>query len=531
MYNIVIFSGGTGSAALQRGFSAIYGNDNYNLDLIINAYDNGKSTGACRRVFGGRILGPSDLRKNHMTQFALQKSSRLADPSSRESALKALFELRFSAKDTKQYYKKARSLLEEKREAVGQDDTDHLETLLDYFFFDSLGAGQLRETLRDIEFEDFSLANIFYSSLAALNDFSLRAAGREMAKLLGIKDNVHLISDVSLYLKAKTASGHIIEDEGDIVEWDNPDDPIASVTLNRDGRKYTPRVDEGTNLSETKGCAEQIENADIIIFSSGTQWSSLIPTYIHRGLREMLEKSKARKYLVINNVEDHDMKGVSADKMIDILGRYIPLDGVEAVVNLDAAAGMNSVTRIKSVSGHIGRGAKHDPVKLVSLIMKDYFGVGQEDKTYIFDLDGTLWDERATRPGKAVGAENMNLFDGVILSGNSYEHVRDVFRYLYYSDRPVEIHSDYGNVRFTSEDETPEILSEEYTVDPAIVRELQNIPEFKEKVTVRGGGCVVTIKPLANREKLLDNALDILTKFGGIYEARISGRTSIDITR
>ena len=47
MFNVAVFSGGTGSIAIQEGLSAIYGNDNYNLDVIINAYDNGKSTGTC----------------------------------------------------------------------------------------------------------------------------------------------------------------------------------------------------------------------------------------------------------------------------------------------------------------------------------------------------------------------------------------------------------------------------------------------------------------------------------------------------
>ena len=79
MYNIVIFSGGTGSIAIQEGFSAIYGNENYNIDIIINAYDNGKSTGTCRRIFNDKILGPSDYRKNHMTQFKIQKSASLRD--------------------------------------------------------------------------------------------------------------------------------------------------------------------------------------------------------------------------------------------------------------------------------------------------------------------------------------------------------------------------------------------------------------------------------------------------------------------
>ena len=85
MLNVVIFSGGSGSVSIQEGFASIYGNDNYNLDVIINAYDNGKSTGACRRVFNNKILGPSDLRKNHMTQFKVQKAAQLQDFSSRES--------------------------------------------------------------------------------------------------------------------------------------------------------------------------------------------------------------------------------------------------------------------------------------------------------------------------------------------------------------------------------------------------------------------------------------------------------------
>lgn len=530
MYNVVIFSGGTGSVAIQEGFSAIFGNDNYNLDVIINAYDNGKSTGTCRKIFNNKILGPSDLRKNHMTQFKVQKTSALKDFSSRESVLYKLFNIRLDAKSKENYYNQACALLEESRSAIGDKDTYNLKSLLDYFFFENVHNNVWRKTLEGVDFKDFSIANIFYSASAAINGYSLRLAGRDMAAILGIKDNVHLISDVNLYLQAKTESGKIIEDEGNIVEWDNPEDKIVSVLLLRDGQEYIPSVDEGTDLTKVKSCKSIIEEADLIIFSSGTQWSSLIPSYMHSGLRKMLAASKAKKYVVMNNIEDHDMKGVSADDIVDILGLNIPVDDITAVVNLDAVPGMNSVTKIRSISGHIGaEKAKHNPVKLISLLMKDFFDVTDFRGTFIYDLDGTLWDERANNRGKAVGSENMNLFTGIIHSGNNYEHVRDAFKYLYHQDVLTEIYSDFGNVHFTSEDYRTDVLSTKYVVDPAVMTELEKIPAFQGKIKIRGEGCVVTIKPLVNREVLLRKAQDALNIFGDKYEARISGHTSIDI--
>lgn len=530
MFNVVIFSGGTGSIAIQEGFSAIFGNDNYKLDVIINAYDNGKSTGTCRKIFNNRILGPSDLRKNHMTQFKVQKAAQLRDFSSKESVLYKLFNLRIDAYSKEDYYEQACGLLEESRTAIGDKDTYSLKALLDYFFFEDVYNNVWRHTLEDVKFNDFSIANVFYSASAAMNGYSLRLAGKDMANILDIKDNVHLISDVNLYLQAKTESGKVIEDEGIIVEWDNPNDKIASVMLLRDGQEYIPSVDEQTDLTKVRSCKSLIEEADIIIFSSGTQWSSLIPSYMHSGLRKILATSKAKKYVVMNNIEDHDMKGVTADDIIDILGVYIPVDDITAVVNLDAAMGMNNVSKIRSINGHItGAPSKHNPVKLVAMIMEDFFAIEGFKGTYIYDLDGTLWDERANNKGKAVGSENMNLFTGIIHSGNSYEHVRDAFKYLYHQDTITDIYSDFGNVHFTSENYAKDIISTSYVIEPVVAKKLEEIPAFAGKIKIRGEGCVITIKPLVNREVLIRKAQNVLNQFGGKYEARISGYTSIDI--
>lgn len=70
---IVILAGGTGSIPLQKGMFHSLEEllDGIDTRIIVNAYDNRLSTGAVRTVMDGRILGPSDVRKNQTTRLAL----------------------------------------------------------------------------------------------------------------------------------------------------------------------------------------------------------------------------------------------------------------------------------------------------------------------------------------------------------------------------------------------------------------------------------------------------------------------------
>ena len=56
---ISLFCGGRGSANLIK---ELVKNSNVKLNLIINGYDNGLSTGVLRKFIPG-MLGPSDFRK------------------------------------------------------------------------------------------------------------------------------------------------------------------------------------------------------------------------------------------------------------------------------------------------------------------------------------------------------------------------------------------------------------------------------------------------------------------------------------
>ena len=58
--NICLFSGGSGNKDFIQILKKI---PEINLNIIVNGYDDGKSTKQLRN-FGKEILGPSDFRKN-----------------------------------------------------------------------------------------------------------------------------------------------------------------------------------------------------------------------------------------------------------------------------------------------------------------------------------------------------------------------------------------------------------------------------------------------------------------------------------
>lgn len=531
MLKIVLFSGGTGGIAIQKGFASLYGYDNYRMDVVINAYDNGKSTGACRKVFAGKILGPSDLRKNHLTQYELTYGKEIQDRSSYEAKLLELFELRFSAEDHADYYGKAHAWLESS-DFLSEDLKTEFLSLLDFFFFENREKNLYRRTVRNVDFHDFSLSNIFYTALAAQNGYSLAEAGKKISEILRIENRVHLISDVNLYLKAETEGGNRIEDEGNIVTWKNPMDRICRVFLEDIcGNEAVPTVDEGN----TDKVSELIRDASLIIFSSGTQWSSLIPTYMHEGFRELIQEANAKKYLVMNNIEDHDMAGLSADELLGIVGKYLDLSDITVLLNDSAVESMRQADgKYRTIHGKLStpQSREHIPEAVASAIMQDYFSVNDDISRLISDLDGTLWDAYGDSHAKAVGSENLALFHGTIFSGNSYEHVYSVTKEHFTHHDGEKIYCDYGNTFFSLNDieGITYALTDSFALPGDMATEIEKDADFAGKVMIRGDS-VITVKPLTDREEKLEKIHRILKKYGDDYEASLAGRTSIDIKK
>lgn len=419
---IVIFTGGTGSVALQRG---LYDNlesriDGVDIKVIVNAYDNGLSTGAVRRVMSGQILGPSDVRKNHTTQLQM-----LSPNSHWQSFLNARIDC--DAHRARNYCTDlVRRFTEQTRgEHRHIEYRDTLTAALEAYFTCPLA--------QKIDYSNFSLANILYAGLAKLKGNSLRAAAKAMAELMGIPDRVLLNDDKSLFLGAVSRSGHRIADEAQIVVWGKGDDPLVDVFFtDPDGNSCIPHL-----------CLEAwqaIVEADLIILSSGTLWSSLIPTYASWGFTGAIKSSKATVIMVMNRAPDKDMPSCTASDIINALvPRYFDVDRLHVLTDTNSRPQMceldhsarykvASFSRL-ALSTDADRQDKHDSARLFEGIAYVFFKEHLKSDYYLFDYDGTVVGRDSEYPKSSAfnvrGILQLNRLANVgICTGNTIRALR-----------------------------------------------------------------------------------------------------------
>ena len=549
---IVILTGGTGSIALQRGiFDEVESNlDGVETQIIVNAYDNGLSTGAVRQVMNGEILGPSDVRKNHATRVHLENPN---------SPWLRVLNGRFTLERSK--------VLGFCRDQVAQLGTD-------------LGAKGVSENPREIlqvaveeyfksplalqiEYNDFSFANIIYAGLARANGNSLRAAAGLMARAMNIADSVLVNDDESLFLGAITRSGKRIADEGRIVSWGNEDDPFVDIFFaDAHGRECRPRL-----------CLEAwqaIVQADLIILSSGTQWSSLIPTYASEGFSAAIRDSHAKVMMVMNRTPDKDSPSQTASDIIEVLvPRYFEGGRLHVLADEGGHPRMRGLSRSArskvatftqtELSGPADPPDKHAPSKLARAIGATYFYEHLPSDFYLFDYDDTLVARGRRLPRSSrhnvKGLARLNWLTSVgICSGNTIRAIDlggepatigEASEPIY---KPLLVFADGGINRYSYDTHPPmsgEVLPPEPeccvspeallpTVGPqsvaAIIQALHRAGIPPEKIDNRQNA-LIAIKPVEKEQRpALIGFIRYLVN-GTNLLARECGRTTIEICR
>lgn len=135
----------------------------------------------------------------------------------------------------------------------------------------------------DKQLENHTIGNLIITALTDLKG-NMSEAIKEYSKLLGVKQKVYPISNDSATLSAVMNNNSIISGETQIAKHE----------------KKIKKVYYEKNVCPTKEIIQEIKTADMIIFSCGSLYTSLLPNLVIPEIINELKNSKAKKVYIAN---------------------------------------------------------------------------------------------------------------------------------------------------------------------------------------------------------------------------------------
>jgi 2-phospho-L-lactate transferase/gluconeogenesis factor (CofD/UPF0052 family) len=328
MLNIVVLNGGRGAASI---IPAMLRHQGLNVTSIVNAYDDGKSTGEIRRFFD--MLGPSDIRK--VQELMLPEE----DPN--HAASSALFAYRYD-----DGAERDAALEDMRRFTRGQAELagiavpgGALRNAVVRFVAEFVGGLEVIEKARGdrFSFSDCSLMNCLYAGAYLACERDMELTTKTIDRLFRLKGTVLPNSVENKWLMALRENGEVLYSEAEIVELrsnvlidavyllDRPLDRDRFAQLSLEEQRYFLRRHHGA-ANASPGVRLALEQADIIVYSAGTQHSSLYPTYMSRGIAETIAGNReALKVFVTNIGADYETPSYRASDYIKGAYKYLRL--------------------------------------------------------------------------------------------------------------------------------------------------------------------------------------------------------------
>jgi 2-phospho-L-lactate transferase/gluconeogenesis factor (CofD/UPF0052 family) len=327
MLNVVIFNGGRGAASI---IPALLARQGLHVTSVVNAYDDGKSTGEIRRFFG--MLGPSDIRK--VQELLLPQD----DPD--QQANLHLFQYRFASE-----CERTEVLAQLRRFSDGSQADLVGATLgsaksrlaLRAFVREFLtGLNAIEQVSGELfSFADCSIMNCIYAGAFLLFNRNIEQATLFIDRLFKLRGTVLPTSIEDKKLVALRENGQMLYSEAEIVELrsnvrverifllDKLLDKSRFETLSMaDKRYYLER--HHCYVGVSNGVRSALQQADIIIYSAGTQHSSLYPTYMSAGLAQTIAANHAAYKVFITNIgADYETPSYKASDYIRGAHRYL----------------------------------------------------------------------------------------------------------------------------------------------------------------------------------------------------------------
>lgn len=336
---VVMFSGGRGSASISR---SLIKNPQVRLTNIINAYDDGLSTGRLRHFIPG-YLGPSDVRKNITTLMPTREREL--------QSLRSLLEYRFP-EDMSQ--EKIEHALETMRDA-GDVDVEKLRT-----HWLALSMGRVAVIRRQLtaflgvytrkkaagstfDLQDASLGNLLMTGEYLLCGESFNAMIESFATFCETCGRViNVTPGDNLFLVATKLDGTLLESEAKLVGPQSRAkvkalyllrEPIGEAEAERlrqlsvDDRERE-LASRHVRVETSEECRQALSSADVIIYAPGTQNSSLLPSYLSVGVGETIAGNRTAQKIFVSNIrEDHEIPEATADALVQSCVDYLNRHG------------------------------------------------------------------------------------------------------------------------------------------------------------------------------------------------------------
>ncbi len=337
--NVVLFSGGSGTRSITE---ALLRHHQISLTILINAYDDGHSTGRLRRFLPG-MLGPSDVRKNinrlmptaERSQQCLKLISdyRLSVGISRADALAMLRSI--IARDYSPLPKEIAPAFPQMACWQEQRLNLFLSSFREYFL-------EQESRGRTFDFTDCALGNLLFAGcyLEQGRDFNRTIQAFSEFYEVGPGVLLNITCGENLFLVARKENGSVLRNEADIVAAQ--DAAKISELFLIDETTYWKQIEHAAApppqgwpaLLQSANCvprmnpraAEALAAADVIVYGPGTQHSSLFPSYMTEGVAEAIAaNAKADKVFIGNIHRDFDIQGDDAGdlarKLLDAMSR------------------------------------------------------------------------------------------------------------------------------------------------------------------------------------------------------------------
>lgn len=146
---------------------------------------------------------------------------------------------------------------------------------------------------------------------------SLKTSVMELGKLLQVKHTVLPLSEDYLTLCGETEDGEIIEGEEEIT--------LAGKKYKRIFYKEEPTI--------CSGIIKAIKNADLIILSTGSVLTSLLPNITCKEVSEAIKQSTAKKMYVCNAfTQPGETDNCTVNDHVNIINKYLGENVIDVVV-------------------------------------------------------------------------------------------------------------------------------------------------------------------------------------------------------